>query len=123
MHRPTADQVRRALDSEDPAFARRLVLAARDVIADHCSDAWGYRFDNSSRVVGFRGVCGCRECQWLTPISRILLPEEMPAPTVTPMAATRTRRTGWRALLDLVGVGQAASRIQWSGRRDSNPRP
>jgi hypothetical protein len=78
MHRPTVDQVRRALVSDDPVFARKLVLAARDTIADHCSNAWRYRLNGLPGVIGYKDICGCRECEWLTPISRIFLPEEMP---------------------------------------------
>ncbi len=107
MHRLTADDVRSALASDDPDSARRLVLETRDVIADHCSNAWGYRVDTSAGVIGYKGICGCRECEWLTPISRVLLPEEMPATAPPPMHATRARGTVWRALLGMVGVSRA----------------
>ena len=110
MNRPTADQVRSALVSDDPVFARGLVLAARDVIAEHCSNTWGYRVDTSAGVTPYKGICGCRECEWLTPISRLFLPEEMPAIKAPPMTAPGTRPTVWRTLLGLVGVGRPRSR-------------
>ena len=70
------DLVRSALHSQ-PDLARDLVIAARDVIEAHCSNAWVYRVDIGPGVTPYKTLCGCRDCDWLTPISRILLPEEM----------------------------------------------
>ena len=105
MDYPTADQVRRAVDSDDPAVAcgaRDLVLAARDVIADHCSNAWGYRVDSGAGITGYKSVCGCRECDRLTPISRLLLPEERPATQAPANPGTHPHRTVWSVVRALV---------------------
>lgn len=65
----------RALDP-DPVRARSLVLDARAVIAEHAKFAWSYTIDVVDGVTPYKTLCGCAECERLTPIARILLPEE-----------------------------------------------
>ncbi len=79
-NRPTPERVQTCLDGNqrapEAAWAARVVLGAREKVTSHARRAWAEQaWDRRADLLngGPPPSCGCCECEWTTPIAKLIL--------------------------------------------------